>query len=58
MGKYTAGTFITMASVGALVGTLTGNVIAGAAAGGTVLGLAYMLTGLVESLYNLAKRFI
>lgn len=50
MGKYTLGVLITAISVGILIVALTSNYVAGLASIFLVFGVAYMISGLAESI--------
>lgn len=55
MQKYTLGVFITAASVGVIKGIEVGPVT-GIAYGFAIMGSAYIVTGLIETLYRAAKN--
>jgi VIT1/CCC1 family predicted Fe2+/Mn2+ transporter len=55
MGKYTYGVYITAFATGVLVASLTSNYVAGVASSFVVFGLAYMITGTIETILKVIK---
>jgi hypothetical protein len=56
MSRYTLGAYLTAFSMGALVGSLTGNYVAGMITPFVVIGIAYMITGVIETIIRVTRK--